>query len=129
MLAALGMIVNEYFTFPFYAGAPKLAAVIHSWGVQQGSMNQLLFWISMFEVIIGVPAVIQMVSLDSPRKPGEFAFDPLGLGANPATYKRYQTAEIKNGRLAMIAIGGLLHQEFLTQMTPIQQILSGKFLP
>lgn len=129
MLAVVGMLVQEYYTFPFYSGAPTLAADVHSWGVTQGAMVQLLFWVSVFEIIIGTPALVQMITLGSPRKPGEFAFDPLGLGSNPDTYKKYQTNEIKNGRLAMIAIGGLLHQEFLTGLTPIQQLLSGKFLP
>lgn len=78
---------------------------------------------------MGTPALIQMLSLGSPRKPGDYAFDPLGLGKNPASYKKFQTSEIKNGRLAMIAVGGLLHQEFITGLTPVQQLLSGKFLP
>eukprot|EP00177_Eucheuma_denticulatum_P005346 GFKZ01009712.1.p2 GENE.GFKZ01009712.1~~GFKZ01009712.1.p2 ORF type:complete len:147 (-),score=21.65 GFKZ01009712.1:518-958(-) len=129
MLAVVGMIVQEFYTFPFYTGAPKLARDVHDWGVGQGSLNQLLLWISLFEIIVGVPAVVQMVALDSPRKPGEFAFDPLGLGSRAEAFARFQTSEIKNGRLAMIAIGGLLHQEFLTGMTPIQQLLAGKFLP
>lgn len=129
MLAVLGMIVSEQVTFPFYTDAPRLASDIHSWAVSQGAMVQLLFWVSFFEVIIGVPALVQMISLDSPRKPGEFAFDPLGLGKNPSAYARYQLSEIKNGRLAMIAIGGLIHQEWMTGLTPIQQLTSGKFLP
>lgn len=129
MLAVLGMIVSEYYKFPFYDGAPRLARAIHDWGVSQGCMNQLLFWTSMWEVVVGVPAVVQMVTLDSPRKPGEFAFDPLGLGSNPSVYPRFQNAEIVNGRLAMIAIGGLIHQEFITGMTPVQQLISGKFTP
>lgn len=129
MLAVLGMIVAEFYTFPFYSGAPTLARDVHDWGVTQGSMNQLLFWTSFWEVIIGVPAVVQMVTMDSPRMPGEYAFDPLGMAKNPASMKKYQVNEIKNGRLAMIAIGGFIHQEFITGLTPIQQLLDAKFLP
>lgn len=92
-------------------------------------MQQLLLWISIFEVIVGVPALVQMLTLDSPRRPGEFAFDPLGLGKTEEGFKKNQTAELVNGRLCMIAVGGLLHQEFLTGLTPVQQLLSGKFLP
>lgn len=129
MLAVVGMLVSEQFIFPFYSGAPKLAQAIHDWGVTQGSMNQLLLWICIFEVVVGTPALVQMITLDSPRKPGEFAFDPLGLGKNPDSYVKYQSAELINGRLAMIGIGGMIHQEWMTNMTPIQQLISGKFLP
>lgn len=129
MLAVVGLLVQEYYTFPFYAGAPTLASGVHDWGVTQGCMNQLLFWTSFWEVIVGTPALVQMVALDSPRRPGDYAFDPLGMGSNPTSFAKFQVNEIKNGRLAMIAIGGFLHHEFVTGLTPIQQILSGKFLP
>lgn len=129
MLAVVGLLVSEQVIFPFYSGAPSLVSAVHDWGVSKGPLIQLLFWISFFEIIVGTPALIQMITLDSPRKPGEFAFDPLGLGKNPETYKKYQVNEIMNGRLAMIAIGGFIHQEWITGMTPIQQLTSGKFLP
>lgn len=129
MLACIGMLVSEQVTLPFYSDAPKLARAIHDWGVGQGCMVQLLFWIGMFEIIAGVPAIVQMLTLGSPRRPGEFAFDPLGLGKTDAAFKKNQGVELINGRLAMIAIGGLIHQEFMTGMTPVQQLLSGKFTP
>lgn len=129
MLAVLGILIPEQYVFPWYSEAPKLAAGIHQWGVNQGSLNQILIWSSFWEIVVGTPALIQMLTLDSPRQPGYYAFDPLGLGKTQAAFKRFQTSEIKNGRLAMIAIGGLLHQEFLTGMTPVQQLLEGKFLP
>jgi hypothetical protein len=45
----------------------------------------------------------------SGRASGEFSFDPLGLGKGEK-YRRYATNEIKNGRLAMLAISGILTQ-------------------
>lgn len=129
MLAVLGIIVNEFYTLPFYQGAPKLPTPVHDWGVAQGSLQQLLLWTSAWEIIVGVPAVVQMMSLGSPRRPGEFSFDPLGLAKTNEAFKKNGTAELVNGRLAMIAVGGLLHQQFLTQMTPVQQLMSGKILP
>ncbi|CAN0492870.1 unnamed protein product [Hapterophycus canaliculatus] len=46
--------------------------------------------------------------------PGEFGFDPLKLSTKPASVReKYQLQEIKNGRLAMSAIGGLVHQSLL----------------
>lgn len=46
--------------------------------------------------------------------PGDFGFDPIGLGSKPAAVlERYQLQELKHGRLAMSAIGGLVHQSIL----------------
>jgi light-harvesting complex I chlorophyll a/b binding protein 5 len=45
--------------------------------------------------------------------PGDFGFDPLGLGADPARLKWYQEAEKTNGRWAMAAVAGILGQEAL----------------
>jgi light-harvesting complex I chlorophyll a/b binding protein 4 len=43
------------------------------------------------------------------RQPGEFGFDPLRLyPKDPAKQKEMQLKEIKNGRLAMVAIGGMV---------------------
>ncbi|GJD05619.1 Chlorophyll a-b binding protein 1B-21, chloroplastic [Galdieria sulphuraria] len=92
-----------------------------------GPMGQIVLWTSLFEMI-STPAVIQMLQ-GSGREPGYFGFDPLGLGKNPELYKRFQLSELKNGRLAMIAIGGLIHQSFLTHMGAIQQLQQHKFFP
>lgn len=129
MLAVLGMIITEFYTLPFYPGAPKLALSVHEWGVSHGAMKQLLLWVCAFEIIIGTPALVQMLSLGSPRQPGEFSFDPLGLAKSNEAFKKNATAELVNGRLAMIAVGGMIHQQFLTEMTTIQQLISGKILP
>lgn len=39
-----------------------------------------------------------------------------GFGKNPEALKRYQLAEIKNGRLAMLGIGGMVHGSFIFPM-------------
>jgi light-harvesting complex I chlorophyll a/b binding protein 1 len=50
------------------------------------------------------------------RLPGELGFDPLGLKPkDPAELKTIQTKEINNGRLAMLAVAGILMQELVTQ--------------
>jgi len=36
--------------------------------------------------------------------PGDFGFDPLGLGADPERLKYYQEAELMNARWAMMAV-------------------------
>lgn len=39
--------------------------------------------------------------------PGDFGFDPLGLGADPQRLKYYQEAELMNARWAMMAVAGI----------------------
>jgi len=57
--------------------------------------------------------------------PGIFGFDPLGLytffGPNEAGKKAMQTAEIKNGRLAMLGITGFAIQEAIFRAPVIAQ--------
>lgn len=56
---------------------------------------------------------------------GDFGFDPLGaaafFGANQAGRKAMRTAEIKNGRLAMLAITGFAIQEFVLKEAVVDQ--------
>lgn len=68
-------------------------------------MNQMFFWIGFFELVT-LPAIFETIN-GSGRAPGDFMFDPLGLGKGSGR-ARMELAEIKNGRLAMIAIGGIV---------------------
>ena len=46
---------------------------------------------------------------------GDLGFDPLGLKPkSPADYKTIATKELNNGRLAMLAIAGIVAQELVT---------------
>eukprot|EP01026_Neomeris_dumetosa_P079204 TRINITY_DN861_c0_g1_i1.p1 TRINITY_DN861_c0_g1~~TRINITY_DN861_c0_g1_i1.p1 ORF type:complete len:273 (-),score=39.70 TRINITY_DN861_c0_g1_i1:191-1009(-) len=45
--------------------------------------------------------------------PGDFGFDPLGLGSDPERLKWYVEAEKTNGRWAMMAVAGIFGTELL----------------
>merc|ERR1712167_289945 len=45
--------------------------------------------------------------------PGDFGFDPLGLGKDPQAMKWYRQAELQHARWAMIATSGILAQSIL----------------
>jgi len=45
--------------------------------------------------------------------PGDFGFDPLGLGAEPALLARFREAEVIHGRWAMLAVAGCLAVDVL----------------
>jgi len=51
------------------------------------------------------------------RKPGDFGFDPMGMGKKNLPVM--QLREIKNGRLAMLAFGGIIHQQLLSGVPTI----------
>ena len=123
MLAATGMIVQDAYTFPGFQEEFGTAAMmkLHDSAVKQGSMQQLLVWLGLLEIISGVPAIIQTLN-GSDRQPGDFGFDPLNCGADPNTLARRQLTELKNGRLAMIAVGGMVHHYLLVGRGPIQFI-------
>lgn len=117
MLGVLGMIVPEIIRFP---GVQSMSATeAHDFFVKTGGMSQLLLFISFFEVF-GVVALKE--TLDGKRPPGYFAFDPLGLGKNPDVFKKYQLSEIKNGRLAMCAFGGLYHATLVSKTGILDQL-------
>lgn len=46
--------------------------------------------------------------------PGDYGFDPLNLGSDPALLKWFQQAELQNARWAMLAAAGILIPELLT---------------
>ena len=51
------------------------------------------------------------------------------LTVAPHTAQPAQTAEVKNGRLAMIGFSGMLHHALITHKGPIDQIMTQDFYP
>jgi len=56
----------------------------------------LLFIVSLLEITNG--AAIYDQSKGSGRLPGDFSFDPLGLGKDAKALERFRTNEVKNGK-------------------------------
>ena len=54
-------------------------------------------------------------SIKADHTPGDLGFDPLGLKpTDPAELAEMQSKELNNGRLAMIAIAGMVGQELVS---------------
>jgi len=109
MLGALGFVAPEFLRVPgeqfSFEAVPR---VIGAYESLPDSMIQIFAWISLVEACT-IPALAAMDNPRWDRKPGDFSFDPIGLfPTDPAKQKEYQLAELKNGRLAMIALGGMV---------------------
>jgi Chlorophyll A-B binding protein len=107
MLATLGMVVPEFIRVPgeqfSFDAIPR---VIQAHDACPDSMIQIFGWISFIEAV-SFPALANMNGFD--RAPGDFGFDPLKLyPKSPEKQKEMQIKELKNGRLAMVAIGGMV---------------------
>jgi len=112
MLAVVGFIFTDFYTLP---GFEYTTLEAHDAGVASGSMSQLLLWIGLLEVFsfIGIDQMLR----GSGREAGDYGFDPIGFGSDPAKLKDLQMKELANGRLAMFAFGGVVTQSVLTGNT------------
>merc|ERR1719384_3011065 len=113
MLAVMGFIATDYMRIPgemySFASIPNTIDA-HDALLKTGPMYQLLLWIGLFDLIITAPAM-QAVG-DGERVPGDYGwvwFAP--SSAEGLTKKR--NAELLNGRLAMIAVGGIATQSIV----------------
>lgn len=124
MMATLGCLVQEKFHPMFPVDGPaarQLDIVLQSDAGVKGSAVLLLaiFWSEIRRARVGweMPDV-KLWWLKEGYEPGNLSFDPLGLKPkNAAELLEMQNKELNNGRLAMIAIAGLIAQEVITGKT------------
>ncbi|KAL7544296.1 hypothetical protein ACHAWF_007683 [Thalassiosira exigua] len=108
MLATVGLVVPEFVRVPgaqFSFDAVPNVLDAHD-ALVDTSLKQILLWVGLAEAM-SMGALSNMNEFD--RAPGDFGFDPLGLlpkDAKKADEMRLK--ELKNGRLAMVAIGGMI---------------------
>ena len=89
--------------------APDLAGV--------GPKLQIILWMGVIKFWTNKGNVTMETMFSDPdRVPGNLGFDPMGLavGKSKEVMAERQLQEIKNGRLAMLAIGGVIHHNWIT---------------
>jgi hypothetical protein len=119
MLAALGYPVAEVF-HPLFGGqidGPSFSAFQQT--PLQTFWPAVVFTIAVIEVLSILPAFedpnVEGWAMKTTHSPGDLGFDPLGLKPTDAlALKEMQSKELNNGRLAMIAIAGMVVQEGVT---------------
>jgi len=113
MLAVVGMIVPDFIRVPgeaySFEAVPKTVDAHDA--LISTSMQQILIWISLWDTIVTAPAVA--ATMKGEREPGDFAWDTW-KPKNEAVYKQKQDSELRNGRLAMMAAGGIFTQSIIT---------------
>ena len=119
MLASVGFLVAEKF-HPLFGGAISAPSYV----AFQATPLQT-FW-PVTVLIVGTVEIFSVLTYQSPfdgkwwtlkesHKSGDFMFDPAGLKPTGAIeLKEMQTKELNNGRLAMLAIAGMVGQELAT---------------
>merc|ERR1712176_378595 len=107
MLAVLGLVVPEFIRVPGEQFSKEnIPYVIEAHDKLPNAMILIFGSISFIEACT-IPALANLNGFD--RQPGDYGFDPLGLyPTDPEKQKEMQLKELKNGRLAMIAIGGMV---------------------
>jgi len=120
MVAFLGILAGEL--FPVFFGSEISGPAIYQYQQAEGIFNAwsanvigLTLAIEGYNIVKGWESPEQVegiAGLKSTYINGDLNFDPLGFGGK--TNKDTQTKEINNGRLAMLAVAGIVAQELVT---------------
>jgi len=114
MLAVLGFIATDFVRLPgdmySFESIPRTIDA-HDALLKTGPMYQLALWIGLWDLIVTIPACQAMGQ--GVREPGDFGLYTFAPGDKKTMDKKRQ-AELMNGRLAMIAVGGIATQSIVT---------------
>lgn len=115
MLATVGFVVQQFATIPGYTHVDDSNLAPASVGISP--MLQIVFGMGILEFWSNNGNItMETMFEDKNRVPGDLGFDPLGYKKNKSEkeMETLQLQEIKNGRLAMLAIGGMIHHNWVT---------------
>ncbi|GKY95359.1 chlorophyll A-B binding protein [Mayamaea pseudoterrestris] len=90
----------------------------HNVLVNQGSMSFMLIAVGVIE-ICSAACLVQVSKGELDREAGNFGFDPLNFmkGKSAEQQQTMKLKEVNNGRLAMLAFGGIATQTALSEAT------------
>ena len=117
MLAATGFVTSQFYNFPMFADMHVDDSNLAPTVIGTGAMMQIVFAAGVEEWRTNKGKITMETMFEDPdRVPGEIGFDPQGYlkKSSKADMDKLRLQEIKNGRLAMLAIGGMIHHNFVT---------------
>ena len=117
MMAVLGWIATDQgLRLPleqFSESNIPSSYLAHNALVEQGTMTVMLLAIGLVEIITGA-VLVDVAKGETDRQPGDFTFTGGVLTGKSAEFiKEIKTKEVTNGRLAMLAFGGIATQTAL----------------
>jgi hypothetical protein len=114
MLAVTGWIVADVVRIPgdMYSFAHVASSKdAHDIMIADGPLVQLLLWIGLWDIVVTGPAI--SATMQGEREPGDFGWTKYAP-KDEAGMKKAVQQELLNGRLAMMAMGGIATQSVLT---------------
>jgi len=116
MLATVGFITSQYFVLPMFNDLQVEDSNMAPSAIGMSGMMQIIVFAG-FEEWRTNKGNITMDSMfeDPNRKPGDLGFALERLqGKSEEEVNKLKLQELKNGRLAMLAIGGMIHHNWIT---------------
>ena len=105
-------MTTEFVGLPAYPGYnPNPVEAFTS--VPAEGLLQIVAFMAYIECVTNGDKVTMSTMFADGRAPGDLGFDPLKFGENKETRARLEMAELKNGRLAMLAVSGTIHHKLL----------------
>jgi light-harvesting complex I chlorophyll a/b binding protein 4 len=111
MLGVVGLLVPDAFHLPQFT--PGVTAYESVYAVPALGLVQILAFCGWLEYKMHGGNMGAGNMFDGGRQPGDFSWDPMGMGKKDLDTLKLK--EVKNGRLAMLAFGGILHQQLLSK--------------
>lgn len=118
MLAVVGILAQEFVHLPGSMFSEPLATAAFD-TVPKGGLAQIFLFCGLAEYVLhkGKMTYGEMHA-DPETVPGELGFNPMNLKIDETS----KLKEIKNGRLAMCAVGGFIHSMFIYKTPIIAQL-------
>ena len=114
MLAVMGFIATDFVRIPganySFEAIPKTTDA-HDALFATGEMYNLLLWIGLFDLVVTAPAIGAMNKGE--REAGDFGLTQFAP-KDKAQFDKKRESELMNGRLAMMAVGGIATQSVIT---------------
>lgn len=118
MLAFLGMIVQEFAHLPSETFSNPVATEAF-FQVPAAGLWQIFLFCGLAETILHKGKISYLDMFEGGAVPGELGFNPMGIKYND----KMRLRELKNGRLAMCGVGGVIHSMMIYKVPIVAQLL------